>query len=225
MQYYNYYAAEQPQPPITQPQSPQYIPASNPNQFMISQETRERAFLSRQKHLQDLEKKRFDNLSKEYLLDKKNDLEERREKTREENQIKRDMAQLRGFENADGNFCVEYRFPDGNIVGRIIVLHVTKIRMVKESTCLGNYFHIFWKENPAGIVIKEEKFSVKSLVKGLETKGVILCVPRRKKSEAAEQLLQFLNNNQTEEKIACLFGWNKIGDEWFFNKEERRYDE
>ena len=60
------------------------------------------------------------------------------------------LAQLCGFENSDGKFCVEQRFPDGRSKYSIPILDVSQIRLVKEITPIGVYYRVKWKENAAG---------------------------------------------------------------------------
>lgn len=173
---------------------------------------------------QEMNKKEFDNFLKKDLLYAKNEIEERREMRREENRMNREMAQLRGFEDANGRFCVVLHYPDGRKKYSEPVLAVSHIHMLEEITALGNFYRIVWDENQSGVLLKVEEFSTKKLVKALENQGIVFSVSRRKKEETIQQLLQFLYQKKTERQVPCLYGWNKVGNEWVFCKEVIDYE-
>ena len=199
-------------------------PENPPTMPPVDAVTNQKLFLENQKYLHNMSEKSFEHWSREELLLLKHQLDLKKEKTREENRENRELAQLCGFENSDGKFCVEQRFPDGRSKYSIPILDVSQIRLVKEITPIGVYYRVKWKENPAGFVIKAEDLSTKKLIKSLESQGLVLKISKSKKAETADQLLQFLHQNEIEKQVACLFGWNKIGNDWIFNEEEVKYE-
>lgn len=179
----------------------------------------EKNVLQNQQFQFDLARKTFDYECKCNQMLLKHDLEMKKEATREETRQNRELSQFCGFENADGKFCIEYRFPNRPSKYSNPIFDITCIRMIKEVTKLGNFYHIFWKENSQGIVISEAEMDTKKLKKALEKNGVIFKISREKKQEVAEQLVDFLYSNLVEKEIPILFGWNKMREGWIFNSE------
>ncbi len=199
-------------------------PENPPTMPPVDAVTNQKMFLENQKYLHRMSEKSFEHWSREEILLLKHQLDIKKEETREANRENRELAQLCGFENHDGKFCIELRFPNGKKNTSAPVLDISYIRMIRELTQDGNFFRIVWKENPQGVIIPESKMNPKQLVKVLESYGIVLKISRAKKGEAAEQLFQLLSKNQSEKQIPSRYGWNRIKGGWVFNKEEY-YDE
>lgn len=165
--------------------------------------------------------------SHEYLL--KSDLEfqknfyaEKREQTRERHRRERELVQTRVFENSDGYFCIEQKYPDGSSKISQPVLPISKVRLKKSVSQMlpeNNCFIIYWREDTTGIKIPESDMTVEKLAKTFQQKGFFLSVSRTKKVETWESILAFLFEESEEIESLAFFGWNKVKSGWIFNKE------
>lgn len=144
--------------------------------------------------------------------------EMKRKETRIKNKQIRDLVKVGGYENSEGRFCMEEIYPDGRTKHTPPILDITRIRMVKKCSQKGVKYQIFWNEDKTGFEIKEKDFSADKISQILKLKGHELKISRTRKTQAKEQLLNFLKALMTEKEVPCYYGWNKLSTGWYFNK-------
>lgn len=216
--------ASQSPKPLVQFSGGTYPPMINPNlqPMPLPPHLMEKVYLAELEVAKANAKKSHEYLLKSDLEFQKNFYAEKREQTRERHRRERELVQTRVFENSDGYFCIEQKYPDGSSKISQPVLPISKVRLKKSVSQMlpeNNCFIIYWREDTTGIKIPESDMTVEKLAKIFQQKGFFLSVSRTKKVETWESILAFLFEESEEIESLAFFGWNKVKSGWIFNKE------
>ncbi len=162
-----------------------------------------------------------------YLLEKTELMQIRRNETIELNRRRRLLATARIFVNAARQISVEIIAQDGSKIGEKVLMDQKNLH----GTLLFSLFReekffalqIQWDSPLGKVVIKEADLCPKVMVRKLARAGVAIHCSRERRTEIIETLFAFLLETATTQELPYTVGWNKMSSgNWYFESDSRK---
>ena len=154
----------------------------------------------------------------------KKELADYHEKLRRE----RDLETTAIIEDSYGHVCIETSTPDGKHLLSHPLLEITHIKLLRYFSSDGRFkYGLSWDDCKSPIIFTKKEISVSDLTIAIKHTGCQIHIPRRRRSDVLELLIDFLYARVISYEIPGTTGWqlNSNGDWVFVNPDSITMEE
>lgn len=145
----------------------------------------------------------------------KSELKVKQQLGMENRKQQRENAYIEVVELSDGEMVSLTHFPNGEVQTGPCLLNVRHLRMKRLGAKL-SFGLLVSNDFTTPLVLSGKDFCPEGLKKVLANAGVAINVSKKKRSEYAEYIFDYLLRNAELNHIPQKQGWNSDDDEWFF---------